>query len=43
MTLETETVMKDNITNISVYADLDYISKQIINIDDLYKDRLRTK
>lgn len=43
MTIETESIMKDDVTNISVYVDIEYLTKQITNIDDMYKDRLRTK
>lgn len=41
MILSTNMIVNNNITNISVYTDLDYMSKQLINMDELYKDRFR--
>lgn len=43
MILETDSRMVDDITNISVYVDVAYVTGQITNLQDLYKDRLRTK
>lgn len=41
MTLTTDRIVISDVTNISVYTDLGYMSKQIINMEELYKDRFR--
>lgn len=43
MTITTDTIVPSDITGIVVYADLEYMNKQLINMEELYKDRFRTK
>lgn len=41
MTITTKDKLISECTNISVYVDIGYMSKQLISIDDMYKDRIR--
>lgn len=41
LVLTTDKLMVSDTTNIVVYADLDYMNKQLVNMEELYKDRFR--